>query len=87
MRECPFSHSRPSYFVILKLLNNYISIEIRLSLVAFQLWRVLEQLAPESFCESPQSLVNLLTSTVFTFCRSFVRLHGDISIYLRRVMF
>ena len=49
MRECPFSHSRPSYFVILKLLNNYISIEIRLSLVAFQLWRVLEQLAPELF--------------------------------------
>ena len=47
MRECPFSHSRPSYFVILKLLNNYISIEIRLSLVAFQLWRVQELVAPE----------------------------------------
>ena len=30
-------------------------------------------------CESQQSLVDLLTSSVFTYC-SFVRLHGDISI-------
>ena len=37
-------------------------------------------------CESQQSLVNLLTSSVFTYCL-FVCLHGDISIYLRRVMF
>ena len=33
-----------------------------------------------NYCESQQSLVDLLTSTVFTYCRLFVRLHGDISI-------
>ena len=40
-------------------------------------------------CESQQSLVNLLTSSIFTllFVCSFVRLHGDISIYLHRMMF
>ena len=40
-----------------------------------------------SYCESQQSLVDLLTSSVFTLLSSFVCLHGDISIYLHRMMF
>ena len=41
---------------------------------------------PGLYCESQQSLVDLLTSSIFTLLFVVRRLHGDISIYLHCMM-